>query len=56
MTRIGSQVEVQTQYTGVWVRGFTLAAVEQGGYLVRRESDGVVLPTMIPVDHIRPAG
>lgn len=41
----GDRVEVRTRYDGSWARGFTVAAVAaQGRYVVRRDSDGRVLP------------
>jgi hypothetical protein len=51
---VGTEVEVQTRYTGAWVRGFTLAGIQQEGCLVRRASDGVILPAAIPAEHVRP--
>ena len=51
---IGTEVEVRTRYTGAWVRGFTLAGIHQEGCIIRRASDGVVLPAPIPADHVRP--
>jgi hypothetical protein len=53
---IGIEVEVRNRYTGAWVRGFTLASLDEQGCLIRRGSDGVVLPAPFPVDHIRPLG
>jgi hypothetical protein len=50
---IGTEVEVQTRYTGAWARGFTLAAVQEEGCIIRRASDGVVLPAPIPAESVR---
>ncbi len=46
----GTRVEVRRRYDDRWTRGFEVAALEGDGYLVRRTSDGTVLPT--PFDRI----
>lgn len=53
--KIGQQVEVHTNYTGAWATGFEVAKVVTEGYLVRRRSDGSLLPVVIPEDDLRPA-
>jgi hypothetical protein len=54
----GDHVEVRTRYQGSWSRGFTVAAVrgaDRDRYLVRRNSDGMVLPEAFRGDDVRPA-
>ena len=41
----GTKVEVRRRYDDRWARGFEVAALDGDGYLVRRRSDGTVLPT-----------
>ena len=40
----GVDVEVRARFDGAWKRGFEIAAVEDELYLIRRRSDGAVLP------------
>jgi hypothetical protein len=40
----GTKVEVRRRYDNRWSRGFEVAAVDGDGYLVRRRSDGTVIP------------
>ena len=40
----GEPVQVWVQFTGTWSAGFEIAAVVDGGYQVRRRSDGFLLP------------
>jgi len=54
MTPPGREVEVRTHFDGRWTAGFEVAAVNRDGYLVRRRSDGSVLPTAFRVADIRP--
>lgn len=53
--RIGQQVEVHTHYTGAWATGFEVADVVTEGYVVRRRSDGSLLPVVIPEVDLREA-
>lgn len=41
----GTKVEVRRRYDDRWARGFEIAAADGDGYLLRRVSDGSVLPT-----------
>src|SRR3954463_1276026 len=41
---IGDRVELHSKFTDKWVAGFEVAAVVDGGYQVRRLSDGRLLP------------
>ena len=52
---IGQPVEVHTHYTGAWAAGFDVADVVTEGYLVRRRSDGSLLPVVIPDADLRAA-
>ena len=40
----GERVQVWVQFTQTWSAGFEIAAVVDGGYQVRRRSDGFLLP------------
>ena len=51
----GDPVEVKTRYQGSWSCGFTIAALrERSRLVIRRDSDGVVLPTTFADDDVRP--
>ena len=50
----GTAVEVRNRFEQRWARGFEIVAVEEGGYRVRRLSDGSVLPVTIAADDVRP--
>jgi hypothetical protein len=50
----GTHVEVLTRYQRSWTTGFEVEAVDRRGYLLRRQSDGYVLPIAIPARHVRP--
>lgn len=49
----GDAVELRVRFTGGWSAGFVVVAEEQGGYWVRRLSDGAVLPTLTSAADIR---
>ena len=49
----GTQVEVLNRYQRSWTRGFEVAAVDQRGYRLRRQSDGCVLPVVMPAGRVR---
>ena len=46
----GTEVEVQGRYDNRWTSGFRVADVADGGYRLRREVDGVVLPVRFRAD------
>jgi hypothetical protein len=48
----GTHVEVQSQFDGTWAPGFVVEQVTTGGYHLRRESDGEVLPEL-PHERVR---
>jgi hypothetical protein len=52
---IGEPVEVHTKYNDSWVSGFEIAEVVEGGYRVRRTSDGTLLPNLTGEEDLRPA-
>jgi len=49
----GTQVEVLNRYQRSWSHGFEVAAVDQTGYRLRRQSDGYVLPVVMPAGRVR---
>ena len=49
----GTRVEVRTRFDTRWSRGFEIAEVLTDGYLVRRLSDGAVLPTPFTAEEVR---
>ena len=54
----GDPVEVKTRFQGSWSCGFTVAAVrgvDHSRFVLRRNSDGVVLPETFSDDDVRPA-
>ena len=55
MTRqTGNQVEVRSRFTGRWVSGFEVAEeLNHDRYLLRRRSDGAVLPVPFPAHEVR---
>jgi hypothetical protein len=50
----GGRVEVRRRFDAEWARGFEVAEVNDQGVLVRRLSDGAVLPATFSPDDIRP--
>ena len=40
----GSRVEVRSRFDQHWARGFEVADIVDGAYVIRRVSDGRVLP------------
>ena len=51
----GTEVEVKSTFDRTWKRGFVVAEPAEHGYLLRRRSDGAVLPTPFPPEAVRPA-
>ena len=49
----GDDVEVRNRFENHWVNGFAVAESGDGGYRLRRLSDGRVLPTWFPHDAVR---
>ena len=56
--RPGTRVEVRNRFDGSWAAGFELADApsDEGGWHVRRLSDGSVLPATFSRDAVRRAG
>ena len=52
----GARIEVRSGYGHSWARGFEVADVDEGEILVRRVSDGHVLPEAFDPNEVRPAG
>jgi hypothetical protein len=50
----GTEVEVLTRYERHWASGFEIASVDEAGFVLRRHSDGAVLPTAFSANEIRP--
>jgi hypothetical protein len=49
----GLEVEVRTRFTAHWSSGFEVDRVVGDRVLIRRRSDGVVLPLALSADEIR---
>jgi hypothetical protein len=49
----GTRVEVQSRFDRAWGRGFEVAEVVDGGYRIRRLSDGSILPIVFADDEVR---
>jgi hypothetical protein len=55
MFTAGTRVDVRSRYIGSWSRGFEVAErARNGGYKVRRLSDGAVLPDLFEEEELRP--
>ena len=51
---VGAHVEVRGDFDGSWSTGFAVEAhTDDGRYLLRRRSDGQVLPTDFSPDDVR---
>ena len=50
----GTEVEVLTRYEPRWTTGFEIAAVDDDKFLLRRQSDGAVLPAAFRANELRP--
>ena len=49
----GTKVDVRNRYQGTWVRGFEVAEFTEGGYRIRRLSDGSILSDLFSRDDVR---
>ena len=49
----GTRVEVRRRFDRSWARGFEVAEIVDGGFRIRRRSDGAVLPTDFSSDEVR---
>jgi hypothetical protein len=53
VVEVGGGVTVRTQYLGSWTSGFEVAKLLEDGYLIRRVSDGALLPEVVAFDNVR---
>jgi hypothetical protein len=47
------EVEVRSRFDGRWVSGFEIADINDDRYMLRRRSDGAMLPVDFPARDIR---
>jgi len=52
---VGAEVDVRDRFREQWNRGYEIAGTTTTGYLVRRHSDGYVLPVEFAPRDISPA-
>ena len=50
---VGAGVDVRNRFLGGWSHGFEVAQAVDDGYLIRRVSDGAVLPDVISRNDVR---
>jgi hypothetical protein len=50
----GAVIDVRNRFDGRWAHGFEVVAADDGGYRVRRLSDGRELPSLFDADDVRP--
>ena len=53
--KIGDPVEVHSSFEDTWSTGFEIADVVDGGFSLRRISDGRILPSPTDPRDVRPA-
>ena len=53
--KVGDQVEVHSSFEDTWATGFEIADVVDGGFTLRRVSDGRILPSPTDPGDVRPA-
>lgn len=51
----GDSVELRVTFSGGWSGGFDVAAVVEGGFIIRRKSDGFLLPGPTSPSDVRQA-
>ena len=49
----GIRVEVRSRFDRSWAKGFEVVGLAEDGYVVRRMSDGEILPTHFARDDVR---
>jgi hypothetical protein len=49
----GTRVEVRDGFEGLWHKGYVVDALEPDGYVIRRTSDGTLLPRRLPREAVR---
>jgi hypothetical protein len=52
---IGVRVEIRNRFDGAWASGFEVVRPRSNGYVVRRLSDGAVLPVTFAATAVRMA-
>lgn len=52
--KVGDAVEVHSSFENTWSQGFQIEAVVEGGFSVRRLSDGLLLPIPTGLADVRP--
>lgn len=50
---IGDPVCVRTRFLGSWTTGFEVAGLDDGGYVLRRVSDGALLSEAVAFEDVR---
>jgi hypothetical protein len=50
---IGVRVEIRNRFDGAWASGFEVVRPQSNGYVVRRLSDGAVLPVTFAATAVR---
>ncbi len=53
---VGTRVEVRSKFDRAWARGFEVVeaiGAPSPGYLIRRRSDGSILPLVFALDDVR---
>ena len=50
---VGTEVEVRRRFDQAWARGFSVFDQTAGGYRLRRQSDGAILPVAFPAADLR---
>ena len=50
---VGTSVDVKNRFVGSWSSGFEIAGHVQDGYLIRRLSDGSILPDPLSSNEVR---
>ena len=53
--KAGDRVEVRRRFDAQWARGFEIVEVADGGYRVKRTSDGEELPVVFATEDVREA-
>ena len=51
--RAGIRVEVRSRFDRSWAKGFEVVGLADDGYVLRRLSDGEILPTHFARDDVR---
>ena len=49
---VGTLVTVRNRYLGSWAAGFEVEKLLDDGYILRRVSDGAVLPDVVTFDDV----